>query len=252
MILNTGPRAVLACRNLHKRFAGLSVLRGVSASFAAGDVVSVIGPSGCGKSTWLRCLNRLEDFDQGRLEVMGRDLSASRLPWSERRLLRRQVGMVFQQFNLFPHLTVLDNLTLAPHRILGLPLAECRERARAQLALVGLEDRGDSWPERLSGGQKQRVAIARALCMDPSVMLFDEPTSALDPELVGEVLVVMRRLAAAGMTMVVVTHEMRFAQEVSNRVLFLNEGQVEEEGPPDQVLTAPRSARLQAFLRRLS
>jgi len=251
MIPSREPDALLACRNLHKRYDGHSVLRGVSARFAAGDVVSVIGPSGCGKSTLLRCLNRLERFDQGQLAFMGRDLSAPQLPWSERRQLRRQVGMVFQQFNLFPHLSVLDNLTLAPHRILGWPLAECRERARAQLALVGLEDRVDAWPQRLSGGQKQRVAIARALCMEPAVMLFDEPTSALDPELVGEVLAVMRRLAANGMTMVVVTHEMQFAREVSSRVLFLNDGQVEEEGPPEQVLSAPRSARLQSFLRRL-
>lgn len=241
---------MLACRNLHKRFAAQPVLQGVSASFAKGDVVSVIGPSGCGKSTLLRCLNRLERFDQGSLEVMGRDLSARRLPWAERRLLRCQVGMVFQQFNLFPHLSVLDNLTLAPHRILGLPLGECRQRARQQLALVGLEDRAQAWPQQLSGGQKQRVAIARALCMDPAVMLFDEPTSALDPELVGEVLLVLRRLAAEGMTMVVVTHEMRFAREVSNRVLFLNEGRVEEEGSPDQVFTAPGSARLRTFLGR--
>jgi arginine/lysine/histidine/glutamine transport system ATP-binding protein len=250
MIVSSGPVPVLACRNLHKRFADQPVLQGVSASFAKGDVVSVIGPSGCGKSTLLRCLNRLERFDQGSLEVMGRDLSARRLPWGERRLLRRQVGMVFQQFNLFPHLSVLDNLTLAPHRILGLPLADCRQRARQQLALVGLEDRAQAWPQQLSGGQKQRVAIARALCMDPAVMLFDEPTSALDPELVGEVLAVLRRLAEAGMTMVVVTHEMRFAREVSNRVLFLNEGRVEEEGSPDQVFTAPRSRRLQTFLGR--
>jgi arginine/lysine/histidine/glutamine transport system ATP-binding protein len=234
MIVSSGATPVLACRNLHKRFADRPVLEGVSASFAKGDVVSVIGPSGCGKSTLLRCLNRLEPFDQGSLEVMGRDLSARRLSWWERRQLRAQVGMVFQQFNLFPHLSVLENLTLAPHRILGLPLEVCRQRAREQLALVGLEDRAQAWPQQLSGGQKQRVAIARALCMDPAVMLFDEPTSALDPELVGEV----------------VTHEMRFAREVSNRVLFLNGGRVEEEGCPDQVFSAPRSERLRTFLGR--
>jgi arginine/lysine/histidine/glutamine transport system ATP-binding protein len=250
MIVSSGATPVLACRNLHKRFADRPVLEGVSASFAKGDVVSVIGPSGCGKSTLLRCLNRLEPFDQGSLEVMGRDLSARRLSWWERRQLRAQVGMVFQQFNLFPHLSVLENLTLAPHRILGLPLEVCRQRAREQLALVGLEDRAQAWPQQLSGGQKQRVAIARALCMDPAVMLFDEPTSALDPELVGEVLAVLRRLAEAGMTMVVVTHEMRFAREVSNRVLFLHGGRVEEEGCPDQVFSAPRSERLRTFLGR--
>jgi arginine/lysine/histidine/glutamine transport system ATP-binding protein len=233
-----------------KSYGSRPVLRGVSARFAAGDVVSVIGPSGCGKSTFLRCMNRLESFEGGRLELMGRDLSAPRLSWQELTQLRSRVGMVFQQFNLFPHLTVLENLMLAPRRILGVPAAECRERAQHHLTTVGLQERAHAWPDQLSGGQKQRVAIARALCMQPALMLFDEPTSALDPELVGEVLAVMQRLAAEGMTMVVVTHEMRFAREVSHRVLFFNEGLIEEEGPPEQVFSQPRSDRLRSFLRR--
>ncbi|MFM7674509.1 MAG: amino acid ABC transporter ATP-binding protein [Synechococcus sp.] len=250
MIPSPAEPPLLACHELVKSYGSRAVLRGVSACFAAGDVVSVIGPSGCGKSTFLRCLNRLESFEGGRLELMGRDLSAPRLSWQQLTGLRSRVGMVFQQFNLFPHLTVLGNLMLAPRRILGLPAAECRERALHHLATVGLAERAEAWPEQLSGGQKQRVAIARALCMNPAVMLFDEPTSALDPELVGEVLAVMQRLATEGMTMVVVTHEMRFAREVCDRVLFFNNGLIEEQGPPEQVFTQPRSDRLQSFLRR--
>jgi len=250
MIVTTAEDPILACNDLHKSYGTNQVLRGVSASVQLGDVVSIIGPSGCGKSTFLRCLNRLETFQQGQLRVMGHDVSAPRLGLQELRQLRTRVGMVFQQFNLFPHLTVLDNLVLAPRRVLGLGLAECRERASHHLAQVGLADRAEAYPGQLSGGQKQRVAIARSLCMDPAVMLFDEPTSALDPELVGEVLTVMRQLADSGMTMLVVTHEMRFAREVSNRVLFFNAGLIEEEGSPDRVFGQPRSERLQAFLRR--
>lgn len=250
MIAMSAADPVLACSDLHKSYGSLPVLKGVSANVHAGDVVSIIGPSGCGKSTFLRCLNRLETFQQGQLRVMGRDVSDPAMGWRQLRQLRISVGMVFQQFNLFPHLTVLDNLVLPPRQVLRLPLPECQQRARRHLEQVGLGNRGDAYPGQLSGGQKQRVAIARSLCMNPAVMLFDEPTSALDPELVGEVLQVMRLLAETGMTMLVVTHEMRFAREVSNRVLFFNNGLIEEQGPPEQVFGQPKSERLQAFLRR--
>jgi arginine/lysine/histidine/glutamine transport system ATP-binding protein len=250
MIATTAADPVLQCTDLHKSYGANSVLRGVSASIQAGDVVSIIGPSGCGKSTFLRCLNRLESFQQGQLRVMGHDVGGGALHWRQLRQLRIRVGMVFQQFNLFPHLSVLDNLVLAPRQVLGLPLAECQQRARRHLEQVGLGQRGDAYPGQLSGGQKQRVAIARSLCMNPAVMLFDEPTSALDPELVGEVLQVMRLLAETGMTMLVVTHEMRFAREVSSRVLFFNNGLIEEQGAPETLFGQPRSARLRAFLQR--
>jgi arginine/lysine/histidine/glutamine transport system ATP-binding protein len=248
MIATAAAEPVLTCTDLHKRYGSLTVLRGVSASVRPGDVVSILGPSGCGKSTFLRCLNRLESFQQGELCVLGTDVSDPQLHWRQLRRLRTRVGMVFQQFNLFPHLTVEENLMLAPRRVLGLDPAACRQRAGAQLARVGLADRGGAYPGQLSGGQKQRVAIARALCMEPAVMLFDEPTSALDPERVAEVLAVMRELAASGMTMLVVTHEMRFAREVCNRALFFNEGVIEEEGPPEELFERPRSQRLRAFL----
>jgi arginine/lysine/histidine/glutamine transport system ATP-binding protein len=250
MIATTAADPVLQCTDLHKSYGANPVLRGVSASIEAGDVVSIIGPSGCGKSTFLRCLNRLESFQQGQLRVMGHDVGGGPLHWRQLRQLRIRVGMVFQQFNLFPHLSVLDNLVLAPRQVLGLPLAECQQRARRHLEQVGLGQRGDAYPGQLSGGQKQRVAIARSLCMNPAVMLFDEPTSALDPELVGEVLQVMRLLAETGMTMLVVTHEMRFAREVSSRVLFFNNGLIEEQGTPETLFGQPRSTRLRAFLQR--
>ncbi len=243
---------VIACENLHKSYGSVKVLKGVSTTFAKGDVVSVIGPSGCGKSTFLRCLNRLEAINQGRLEVMGQDVSAAKLPWNALYHLRSQVSMVFQHFNLFPHLTVLENLMLSPRKVLKYAEADCHNLATHYLAKVGLEGRADAYPEQLSGGQKQRVAIARSLCMKPEAILFDEPTSALDPELVGEVLGVMRQLAEEGMTMVVVTHEMQFAREVSNRVLFFNDGVIEEEGVPAEVFSNPSSDRLKAFLSRLS
>jgi len=250
MIATPVADPVLACSDLHKNYGSLPVLNGVSVSVHAGDVVSIIGPSGCGKSTFLRCLNRLESFQQGQLRVMGRDVSDPAMGWRQLRQLRISVGMVFQQFNLFPHLTVLDNLVLPPRQVLKLPLPECQQRARRHLEQVGLGNRGDASPGQLSGGQKQRVAIARSLCMNPAVMLFDEPTSALDPELVGEVLQVMRLLAETGMTMLVVTHEMRFAREVSNRVLFFNNGLIEEQGAPETVFGNPRSERLRSFLAR--
>ena len=248
MVAGTDADPVLQCTDLHKSYGELKVLRGVSTSVQAGDVISIIGPSGCGKSTFLRCLNRLESFEHGQLRVLGQEVVGHALGWRQLRDLRLRVGMVFQQFNLFPHLTVLENLILPPKQVLKLPLAECQQRARRHLEQVGLSQRGDAYPEQLSGGQKQRVAIARSLCMNPAVMLFDEPTSALDPELVGEVLQVMRLLAETGMTMLVVTHEMRFAREVSNRVLFFNNGLIEEQGPPEAVFGSPRSERLQKFL----
>ena len=250
MIGTVAADSVLSCTDLHKSYGQLAVLRGVSTTVHAGDVVSIIGPSGCGKSTFLRCLNRLESFERGQLRVMGDAVSGQAQSWRQLRQLRLRVGMVFQQFNLFPHLTVLENLVLPPRQVLRLPLEDCQQRARHHLEQVGLGDRGDAYPGQLSGGQKQRVAIARSLCMNPAVMLFDEPTSALDPELVGEVLQVMRLLAETGMTMLVVTHEMRFAREVSNRVLFFNNGLIEEQGAPEAVFGNPRSERLRSFLAR--
>jgi arginine/lysine/histidine/glutamine transport system ATP-binding protein len=250
MMPTSTSEPVLRCSDLHKSYGDLQVLRGVSATVHAGDVVSIIGPSGCGKSTFLRCLNRLESFQQGQLQVMGEDVSGSALHWRQLRQLRIRVGMVFQQFNLFPHLTVLDNLVMAPKQVLKLPITECQQRARHHLAQVGLAERADAYPGQLSGGQKQRVAIARSLCMNPAIMLFDEPTSALDPELVGEVLQVMRLLAETGMTMLVVTHEMRFAREVSSHVLFFNNGLIEEQGKPSDVFSNPQSDRLRSFLNR--
>ena len=248
MISPLGPEPVLQCRDLHKSYGDIKVLQGVSATVHAGDVVSIIGPSGCGKSTFLRCLNRLESFHGGELWVMGQNVPGTPLQWKQLRQLRMSVGMVFQQFNLFPHLTVIENLVLAPRQVLGLQLEECQKLAEHHLSLVGLLNRADSYPSQLSGGQKQRVAIARSLCMNPAVMLFDEPTSALDPELVGEVLQVMKVLAESGMTMLVVTHEMRFARDVSNQVLFFNNGLIEEQGDPVVVFNNPRSERLRNFL----
>ena len=243
---------VIACKDLHKSYGSLEVLKGISATFEKGDVVSIIGPSGCGKSTFLRCLNRLEGINQGQLEVMGQDVSATKLSWKALFDLRRQVSMVFQHFNLFPHLTVLENLMLSPHKILKFPAADCLELAFHYLSKVGLTDKAKAYPEQLSGGQKQRVAIARSLCMKPEAILFDEPTSALDPELVGEVLEVMRQLVEEGMTMIVVTHEMQFAREVSNKLLFFNAGVIEEQGSPEALFRNPRSDRLKAFLHRLN
>ncbi|HEY9725459.1 MAG TPA: amino acid ABC transporter ATP-binding protein [Chroococcales cyanobacterium] len=237
---------------IEKNFGSLKVLQGISGSINRGEVVAVIGSSGCGKSTLLRCFNRLETINGGRLVVNGIDLSNPNLSSKQLRRLRTQVGMVFQQFNLFPHLSVLENLMLAPRQVLGQSRSQSEEQARFYLKKVGLPEKADNYPEQLSGGQKQRVAIARSLCMNPQVMLFDEPTSALDPELVGEVLLVMQQLAQEGMTMVVVTHEMQFAREVAHRVLFLNQGQVEEAGRAREVLTNPKSDRLRTFLSRMS
>ncbi len=246
------PIPVIISNNLQKSFGDLKVLRGIDCQINKGEVVSIIGSSGCGKSTLLRCFNRLETITGGRLIVNDIDLSPPDL--SRRRLLelRAQVGMVFQQFNLFPHLSVLENLCLAPKKVQSLSDKESKETANFYLDKVGLSEKANTYPDQLSGGQKQRVAIARALCMKPEILLFDEPTSALDPELVGEVLQVMQQLAKEGMTMIVVTHEMQFAREVASRVVFLNKGRVEEEGNPREVLTHPKSERLQAFLSRMS
>jgi polar amino acid transport system ATP-binding protein len=232
--------------DLHKRFGDLEVLKGIDFHVDRGEVVVVIGPSGSGKSTLLRCVNRLEEPTSGKILIDGEDITD---PDCDLDAVRRRIGMVFQQFNLFPHLSVLDNLTIGQRRVLKRSKAEATEVARKMLDRVGLGDKVDQYPIRLSGGQQQRVAIARSLCMGPDVMLFDEVTSALDPELVGEVLGVMRKLAEEGMTMMVVTHEMGFARGVADRVVFMAGGVVVEEGPPAEILTAPTHERTRTFLR---
>ncbi|MBD2312354.1 amino acid ABC transporter ATP-binding protein [Desertifilum sp. FACHB-1129] len=245
-------RPAIIFTDLHKSYGELEVLRGVSGTIRTGEVVAVIGSSGCGKSTLLRCFNRLETINGGQLIVNNIDLSRPNLKTHQLRELRSQVGMVFQQFNLFPHLSVVENLMLAPQKVQNKSRRESLQLAHHYLEKVGLSQKANAYPEQLSGGQKQRVAIARSLCMSPKILLFDEPTSALDPELVGEVLMVMKQLAEEGMTMVVVTHEMQFAREVAHRVIFLNQGLVEEQGNARQVLTNPQSDRLRAFLSRMN
>ncbi|BAY17216.1 ABC transporter-related protein [Anabaenopsis circularis NIES-21] len=246
---NSNP--IIIFENIEKNFGSLKVLKGITGEIQSGEVVAVIGASGCGKSTLLRCFNRLERIDHGSLVVNGMELSQPNFQTQQLRQLRTQVGMVFQQFNLFPHLSVLENLTLAPRKVLGKTAKESAQIAGLYLEKVGLFDKASAYPEQLSGGQKQRVAIARSLCMNPQIMLFDEPTSALDPELVGEVLQVMQQLAAEGMTMVVVTHEMQFAKEVAHRVIFMDKGVVAEQGAAYEVITNPQSDRLRTFLSRL-
>ncbi|NUP98703.1 MAG: amino acid ABC transporter ATP-binding protein [Armatimonadetes bacterium] len=240
--------AFLRVADLHKHYGRLEVLRGISLELSRGEVVVFIGPSGCGKSTFLRCLNLLEAPSAGSIELEGADLLA---PGTDLNAVRRRIGMVFQRFNLFPHLTVLENVTLAPCCVLGRSPETARGEALALLEQVGLAAKAEVYPARLSGGQQQRVAIARALAMAPHLMLFDEPTSALDPELVGEVLAVMRDLAHGGMTMCLVTHEMSFAEEVAHRVVFLDHGRIVEEGPPAQLFETPREARTREFLQRV-
>jgi ABC-type histidine transport system ATPase subunit len=254
--MNNNSAFVLQADNIHKRFGAHEVLKGVSVQARQGDVIAMIGSSGSGKSTFLRCLNLLEAPDQGRITLAGETLNLVNGPTGalqaadakQLQRLRSQVAMVFQQFNLWAHLTALENVIEAPIHVLGLSKAQAIERAEACLAKVGVDHRKNAYPAHLSGGEQQRVAIARALAMEPKVMLFDEPTSALDPELVGEVLRVMRAVADEGRTMIVVTHEMGFAREVSNHLVFLHQGQIEEEGAPSAVLARPRSPRLQAFL----
>jgi polar amino acid transport system ATP-binding protein len=240
--------AVIELVDLHKRFGALEVLRGVSLTVQPREVVCIIGPSGSGKSTLLRCVNRLEDATSGEIRIEGEDILD---PDCEIDRVRRKIGMVFQAFNLFPHLTVLANCTIAQRKVLGRSKADAEAQARAMLQRVGVAEKADEHPIRLSGGQQQRVAIARALCMEPDMMLFDEVTSALDPELVGEVLGVMRQLAADGMTMLVVTHEMGFARRVADRVVFMDQGVIVEEGPPSQVLDAPTHERTRRFLQQV-
>ncbi|MCD7745948.1 MAG: amino acid ABC transporter ATP-binding protein [Lachnospiraceae bacterium] len=234
--------------HLKKNFKKLEVLKDISTDIYEGEVVVVIGPSGSGKSTFLRCINNLEEITGGEITVDGMSLTDKKTDINK---LRENIGMVFQHFNLFPHMDVMRNLTLAPVDLKKASKEEAAERARKMLVKVGMEDKADAYPNQLSGGQKQRVAIARALCMEPDIMLFDEPTSALDPEMVGEVLQVMKQLAADGMTMVIVTHEMGFAREVADRVLFMDGGYIVEEGTPQEVLLNPKEPRTIDFLNKV-
>ena len=235
-------------RGLHKYFGENEVLRGIDCDIETGEVVCVIGPSGSGKSTFLRCINCLEQPTSGTIKVDGHIMDENAKNIDE---LREDVGMVFQQFNLFPHLSVLDNITIAPLLRKKMGKAEAEAQAMKLLERVGLADRANAYPSQLSGGQKQRIAIVRALCMEPNVMLFDEPTSALDPEMVGEVLDVMKSLAKEGMTMVVVTHEMGFAREVGDRVIFMDGGQIVEEGKPEEIFSNPQNPRTKEFLSKI-
>lgn len=249
---------MIKASNIYKKFNNLEVLKGISLEVNKGEVIAIIGPSGSGKSTFLRCLNRLETIDQGTLEIEGDILATTGpdgqvryAPEAECRQICRRMGMVFQQFNLFPHLTVLENLIEAPITVKGVKREDIVPQAEELLRKVGLLEKRDVYPSRLSGGQKQRVAIARALAMNPDIMLFDEPTSALDPELTGEVLKAMRKLAEENMTMIVVTHEMAFAREVANRVIFMDNGEIVEQGLPEEVFGSPSQPRTQAFLQRV-
>ncbi|NCC48899.1 MAG: amino acid ABC transporter ATP-binding protein [Clostridia bacterium] len=239
---------MIQVKNLHKYFGDLEVLKGIDCEIEESEVVCVIGPSGSGKSTFLRCLNLLEDVTKGKIVIDGHDLTDQ---GTDINMVRTDVGMVFQRFNLFPHKSVLENVMLAPMKVRKANKTDAETLALELLEKVGLSDKADEYPRRLSGGQMQRVAIARALAMNPHIMLFDEPTSALDPELVGEVLEVMKDLAKEGMTMVVVTHEMGFAREVGDRVLFMDEGIIMEEGSPEQLFDHPQNDRTQEFLRKI-
>ncbi len=243
---------MIKVKNLVKIFTGrgqtVRAVNDASTEIAKGEVVVIIGPSGSGKSTFLRCLNGLEEFDDGQVVIDGIDIAGSK---TNLNTVRREVGMVFQHFNLFPHKTVLENVTLAQRVVRKRKAAEAQDRAMQLLTKVGIAEKAQEYPSRLSGGQQQRVAIARALAMDPKIMLFDEPTSALDPEMVGEVLDVMKQLAGEGMTMAVVTHEMGFAREVADRVLFMDAGRILEDAPPEQFFTAPKEPRAQTFLRQV-
>lgn len=246
----TSSAIMIDVRGLNKYFGDRHVLKGINFSVKRGECVAIIGPSGSGKSTLIRCINYLESPTTGSIIIDGQEITASLSP-TQLSLMRRELGMVFYNFNLFPHMSVLDNVTLAPTRVRKVPKQRAEEHARELLAKVGLSDKAESYPSQLSGGQKQRVAIARALAMNPKALLFDEPTSALDPELVGEVLRVMRSLAEEGRTMVVVTHEMGFARSVADRVVFIDQGLIVEEGDPEQVLSRPQNERTRTFLDRV-
>ena len=246
--MTTDKNILIKVENLQKSFGDIEVLKGINTEITRGEVVVIIGPSGSGKSTFLRTLNLLEMPTGGTIYFEGVNITD---PDTNINKHRQKMGMVFQQFNLFPHMTILKNMTIAPMKLLGKTKQEAENEAMELLKKVGLADRADSYPSQLSGGQKQRVAIVRALAMNPDVMLFDEPTSALDPEMVGEVLSVMKELAASGMTMAVVTHEMGFAKEVADRVLFIDEGIIMEQGTPDEVFEHPKSPRLQDFLSKV-
>ena len=239
---------ILEVNDLHKSYGDHEVLKGISTTIKKGDVLALIGPSGCGKSTFLRSLNLLEVPTSGHVLFEGTDMTDASVDINH---VREKIGMVFQHFNLFPHMSILRNMTIAPMKLQKRGKEEAEGQAMKLLERVGLADRADAYPSQLSGGQKQRIAIVRALCMNPEVMLFDEPTSALDPEMVGEVLNVMRDLAKEHMTMVVVTHEMGFAREVSDRVIFMAEGKIVEEGTPEEIFTAPKTERLQTFLSKV-
>lgn len=246
--MTTNDQVLIKVENLQKAFGENRVLQGINTEIKKGEVVVVIGPSGSGKSTFLRCLNLLEQPTGGSIYFEGVDITNKSVNINAHRM---KMGMVFQHFNLFPHMTVLQNMTAAPIKLLKRPKEQARQEALELLKKVGLEDRANDYPNQLSGGQKQRIAIVRALAMNPDVMLFDEPTSALDPEMVGEVLDVMKELAKSGMTMVVVTHEMGFAREVASRVVFIDEGVIKEEGSPEQFFSSPKNERLKAFLSKV-
>ncbi|WP_308634340.1 amino acid ABC transporter ATP-binding protein [Paenibacillus silvisoli] len=239
---------MIAFREVHKYFGSFHVLKDINLEIGAGEVTVVVGPSGSGKSTLLRCINRLETITSGALTVNGHDLTSKA---TDINAVRRNIGMVFQHFNLYPHMKVIDNITLAPIHALGVSATEAKETAMMYLKKVGIPEKADRYPSELSGGQQQRVAIARGLALKPKIMLFDEPTSALDPEMIGEVLDVMRALTHEGMTMVVVTHEMGFAREVANRVVFMDEGRIVEQAAPEQFFRQPTAERAQLFLSRL-
>jgi len=247
----SGADPIVRLDKVNKHFGSLHVLKDIDLAVAPGEVVVIIGASGSGKSTLIRCINGLEEFQQGHIQVDGNDLVPNGKATKALQKIRTEVGMVFQQFNLFPHLSVLDNVTLAPMKVRGWNRADATETAERLLERVDISDQASKYPTQLSGGQQQRVALARALAMEPRLMLFDEPTSALDPEMIGEVLDAMRELAKEGMTMMIVTHEMGFAREVADRVVYIHQGEIAEEGPPEQVFDTPRNARTQSFLSRV-